>query len=334
MPSPVTAEIAMNGSLRREAKRFSLVSFSPFATSIFDATNHRFLLQTRAPGFKLVHDDFEVLCRIGTSARVRNIDHVQQQPCALDVTKKLRAESVPCAGSFDQPGNVSYNVTVLVRRLARRHDAEVRFQSGKGIVGDLGTRRRDARDQRRFSRIGIANQTDVRQQLQLEPVRALFTGTPKLVFARRLVCGCREVLVASSTASAFGDYDALVGMRKIVNALAGFGVVENGADGNFEDYILPFGSGAVRTFAVASALGFVFGIEAEVHECVVALTRFHDDVAAASAVAAGWSAARDKLLPAKGHASIAAVSGFYANFGFVDEYGEKQLSAVGTRLSA
>jgi hypothetical protein len=71
---------------------------------------------------------------------------------------------------------------------------------------------------------------------------------------------------------------------------------------------------------VAAALGVVFGIEAEVDERVVTLAGFHDDVATAPAVSAGWSAPRHKFLTAKGHAAIPAVSGFYANFGFVDEH--------------
>src|SRR5579885_1107264 len=224
------------------------------------------------------------------------------------------------ARSFNQPGNVGHHVTVLVGRLAGSHDPQVWFQSGKWIIGDLGTRCRDARDQSRFSRIGITDQTDIGQQLQLQPIGALFSWTSEFVLARRLVRWRGEMLVAASTASAFGDHDALVGVRKIVNALAGLGVVEDRAHRNFQNYILAFGSGAVRAFTVASALGFVFRIEAEVYERVVALARFHDDVATASAIATGWSAARNELLPAKGHAAIAAVSGFYANFGFIDKH--------------
>ena len=73
-------------------------------------------------------------------------------------------------------------------------------------------------------------------------------------------------------------------------------------------------------FAVASALGFVFGIKAEMHERVVAFARFHPDVAALAAVAAGRTAAGDELFAAEGHAAVAAVAGFDSNYGFVDEH--------------
>jgi hypothetical protein len=66
-----------------------------------------------------------------------------------------------------------------------------------------------------------------------------------------------------------------------------------------------------------------------VDERVVALAGFHDDVAAAAAIAAGRTAARDELLAAEGHAAIAAVTGFHTNFGFVDEQKKTPL-AFGT----
>jgi hypothetical protein len=71
---------------------------------------------------------------------------------------------------------------------------------------------------------------------------------------------------------------------------------------------------------VAPAFGRVFGIEAEVDQRVVALTGFQDHIAAASAIAAGRASARHKLLPAEGHAAVAAAAGFDSNCGFVDEH--------------
>ena len=82
---------------------------------------------------------------------------------------------------------------------------------------------------------------------------------------------------------------------------------------------------------MASALRLVFGIEAEVHQRVVALAGLHDDVAALAAVAARGAAARDELLPAEGHAAVAAVAGFDPDFGFVDEH---QKSVVSRQSSA
>ena len=82
---------------------------------------------------------------------------------------------------------------------------------------------------------------------------------------------------------------------------------------------------------MASALRLVFRIEAEVHQRVVALARFHDDVAALAAVAARRAAARHILLPAEGHAAVAAVARLDPNFGLVDEH---QSSVFGRQPSA
>jgi hypothetical protein len=60
---------------------------------------------------------------------------------------------------------------------------------------------------------------------------------------------------------------------------------------------------------VASAFTFVFRVEPEVHQSIVAFARFHDNVATTTAVTAGRPAARHELLPTKCHTPIAAVTG-------------------------
>jgi len=71
---------------------------------------------------------------------------------------------------------------------------------------------------------------------------------------------------------------------------------------------------------VASTLAFIFRIEAEMHQRVVPFARFHDDVAAAATVAAGRPAAGNKLLPAKGHASVAAIAGLNPDDCFINKH--------------
>jgi hypothetical protein len=71
---------------------------------------------------------------------------------------------------------------------------------------------------------------------------------------------------------------------------------------------------------VASALAFVFRVEAEMDERVVALAGLHHNVAAAASVASGRAAARNKLLPAKGHAPIATVTGLDPDDCFINKH--------------
>ena len=129
-----------------------------------------------------------------------------------------------------------------------------------------------------------------------------------------------EVLVAASAASAAGDDDGVAGLGEVVDELAGLVVVEEGADGDVEGGVFAGGAGHVGAEAVAAAIGLVLGVETEVDEGVVAEGGGHEDVAAVAAVAAGGASAGDELFSTEGHAAIAAVAGFYADFCFIDEH--------------
>src|SRR4051812_8078254 len=149
---------------------------------------------------------------------------------------------------------------------------------------------------------------------------SLFARASGFMLARGLVRRSREVLVAASTASPVCHDHALVGLREIVDQLAALNVVDDCAYWSLHDDVRAGLAGAVGAFAVASALRVVFGIEAEVNQRVMRLTRFHDHIAAATTVAARGAAARDELLPAEGNAPVAAVAGLDADFRFVDEH--------------
>ncbi len=71
---------------------------------------------------------------------------------------------------------------------------------------------------------------------------------------------------------------------------------------------------------MASALGLVFGIEAEMNQRVVPLAGFHDHISALAAVAAGRAAARNIFFAAEGHAAVAAVPRLHSNFRLIDKH--------------
>ncbi len=183
------------------------------------------------------------------------------------------------------------------------------------------------RDQRGLADIRIADQADIGQKLQFQAEHALFAGPPGFMLARSLVSRGREACIAASTAPAAGNDNTIVGAGEVVYFLSGFVVVHDRAHRNFQQDVHALAAGAVRAFAVTSALRLVFRIEAEVHQRVVAFAGLHDDVAALAAIAARRSAARDKLLPAESHAAIAAVPGLDPNFCLVDEH-SRQSSVV------
>jgi hypothetical protein len=83
---------------------------------------------------------------------------------------------------------------------------------------------------------------------------------------------------------------------------------------------MPFLAGAVAAFAMASALGGVFGVEAEMEESIEVRVGLDEDVAAASAVAAAGAAAWNVLLAPERKTAVAAVAGFHADANFIDEH--------------
>jgi hypothetical protein len=135
------------------------------------------------------------------------------------------------------------------------------------------------------------------------------------------VDGCGKVLVATAATAALGDDQPLVRLAEIVDQLAGLLVVKGCADGDLESDGVAVEAGAVGAHAVLAALRLVLGVIAEVDEGVMALRGLHDHVAATAAVAARRSAAGNELLAAEGHAAVAAVAGFDANFCFINEHG-------------
>jgi hypothetical protein len=64
----------------------------------------------------------------------------------------------------------------------------------------------------------------------------------------------------------------------------------------------------------------VFGIEAEVNQRVVPFARFHDDIAAASAITARGATAGNKLLPPERNAPVAPIPSLHTNASFIDKH--------------
>src|SRR5271155_346806 len=221
---------------------------------------------------------------------------------------------------FNQTRNIRHDEAAFFFGFSDRHDAEVRLQSREGIVGNLRPRRRDARDQRGLSNIGITDQPYIGEQLEFQAEDALFAGASLFMLARGLMRGRGKARVPSTTAPAAGNHDALIGVAEVVDFVAGFGVVHNRSHRDLQQNIHAFASLAVRTFAVASAFRLVFRIETEVHQSVVTLARFHNYVAAIAAVAPGWPTPRNILLPAKSKTAVASVPSLHPNCGFIDKH--------------
>ncbi len=126
---------------------------------------------------------------------------------ALDVFEELDAEAGAEVRAFDEAGQVGDGEGLVVGRVADLDDAEVGFEGGEGVVGDLGLGGGEARDEGGLADVGVADEAGVGEEAEFEAVVAGFAGAAEFVFARGLVGAGGEVLVAAAAAAAAGDDD-------------------------------------------------------------------------------------------------------------------------------
>lgn len=94
-----------------------------------------------------------------------DIDQMQKHAGSFDVPEKLNPEPMSLVGALDKSGNIGDNECFVA---IDGDDPELGFERRERIIRDLGTRRRDAGDQRRFPDVGIAHKAHVCQKLQFK----------------------------------------------------------------------------------------------------------------------------------------------------------------------
>src|SRR5690349_20782461 len=108
--------------------------------------------------------------------------------------------------AFDQTGKISHNksaselAAMPTSAAVGIDDAEVGLECGERVVRNFGTRRGNHGNQRRLTRIGVANQADIGEEFQFKAKMALFPGKSIFMFARGLVPRLGKMLIAASTA--------------------------------------------------------------------------------------------------------------------------------------
>ncbi len=106
------------------------------------------------------------------------------------------------------------------------------------------------------------------------------------VFARSLVPGLGEMLVAASAAATLNDENALARGGKVNDNLSRLVVEHESADGNLQNHVPTGMAAAVRAFPVAAPVGLEFAVVAVAQERIVVRIGFEIDAAAAASVAA------------------------------------------------
>ncbi len=254
---------------------------------------------------------------------VAGVDEMDQQASSFDVLKKTDTESGAQVGTFDQAWKIRDDEAAaeFPAGAAIGVDyAKIGFERGERIVSDFRAGGGDDGNQCGFTSVGKTDEADVGEKFEFEAEMALFAGAAVFVFARSLVPGFGEMLIATPAVTAVSDEHALAGSSQIGDSFAGAGVENDSADGDLQDGIFAGASRAIRALAVSAAVGAKFAIVAVAKEGVVVNVGFEKNATAVAAVAAGGAAARDILLPAEGNAAVAAVATLDKNFCFVCEH--------------
>ena len=267
---------------------------------------------------ELVADRGEVGQRIPPAGR-RYVDHVHQHLRPFEVAEKAMAESVAGVRALDETRNVGQHEAPLV---VEPHDSQMRIQGRERIVGHLRARCREAPHEGRLADIGVADETGVGQELELQPQRPSLARLARLDAPRRAIGRGREVLVASPATPAGRDAHFLADgdqVGQLPQPVVGARMDER-AGRHLEHQIGARPAGAVRPLAVAAPPGSELGMETVVHQRVAMRAGAQYDRAAAAAVAAVRPAAGDVLLAPEAHTPVAAVAGRNLDVDFVDEH--------------
>src|SRR5256885_6341173 len=110
------------------------------------------------------------------------------------------------------------------------------------------------------------------------------------VFARRLMPGLGEMLIATTAAAAVRDENTLAGRSEVGERRSGFAVVDHRTDGDLQNHVVAGVAGTIRTFAVTAAVGFEFTIVAVAEKRVVVGIGFEINAAAVAAIASAGAA--------------------------------------------
>jgi len=232
------------------------------------------------------------------------------------------AKSKSPVRALNQTGHVGDDEASVV---TQTYHAKIRRERRKRVVGNLGPRRRDARDERRLARVGKPDEADVGQELQLQAQELVLARLARLDFARRAIGRCREPRVAHPAAAALGNQHALAFARQVGQELwfrvfVGGLLVDQRADWHRQLEIGAAVSGAVRTLTVVAALGGEFGMKPVADQGVG--VRAGDDVhrTAVPAVAAARPPAGHAFLAAEREASASSAAGRHLDVYFVNKH--------------
>ena len=226
------------------------------------------------------------------------------------------SEAETRAGSVNEARNIGHADAAEV---FVNEGADDGIEGGEGVGGDFGMGIGEGGEQGGFPGVGIADEADIRHELELQTVGAFYAERSGGAFVGRLGDGGFEVGVAQSAASALRNQRFLSILKNLADEFLRVGVENDGAAGYRDDDVFSAAAGTVAAFAVTAVVGTPMGVMVEPVQRVFVGVAAQNDAATASAVAAIGPAARRKFFTAEGDNAVAAVTGAQENFNAVSE---------------
>ena len=204
---------------------------------------------------------------------------------------------------LDDTRNIGHDERLVVTHL---DDAQVGFERGESIVGDLGFGSRDHREQGALARIGEPDQPDVGQDLQFEDEGAFVALLARLRIARRLVRGALEMPVSEAAPAAFEQYELFAVGRHLADIFGERGAVllfdhtpGDRAQRHGDDDVPGVPARRAGSRAALPVLGELVALVFEVDKRPVLAVALQDDAAALAAVAAVGAAESHEFFTAE-----------------------------------
>ena len=250
----------------------------------------------------------------------REVDQHHEHPRPLDVAEELVPQTLAGRRALDEAGDVRHHELGAVAHPAHTDHAEVRFERGERVVGDLRFGRRHGRDQRRLPRVGKAHQCHVRHQFELHVQPELLALLTLLGEGRGPATIREEACIAAPALTAFGHQAAgtLGGQVADHPTLA---VAYDGPDGYWHNEVLAACTVALGARAVHAVGGAPERVVAEAQQRGLVHRRHEPDVAAVPPVAAVGSTPVHMGLAAPRHRPGSPIAGARVQLGLVDEAG-------------
>ena len=200
------------------------------------------------------------------------------------------------------------------------HYPEIGRKRCKRVVGYLGPRSRNRRNERRFPGVGKTHKADVGNQLQLEFQVVLLPGLAVLRETRCPVSRTHEMGVSLPAPPPFGRYPPLGWFCQVGKCLTCLRVFRLSANRHLQDKILTASSPLVLAGPVSTGLGLEKVSISKVKQAVLSLRGLQHDAAALTAVAPIRTAPGHVLLAPETHAAVPAFACHYRDCHFVDEF--------------